>query len=146
MVCCGRQRAEPIQLTHTEPEYRVVPDARRPLATEVYSIDGVTATSPDGQQIEFLPFYSLKHAAERRGNRPYWFATRRPAGRSERQVDYGTEVYLSIVDLAFRPSAPADWTISVETTCLNRDLPHHLPYGGDQPRLQFSEGASAVSR
>ena len=146
MVNLFRQRAEPIQLTHTEPEYRVVPDARRALATEVYSIDGVTATSPDGQQIEFLPFYSLKHAAERRGDRPFWFATRRPAGRSERQPDYGTEVYLSVVDLAFRPSAPADWTISVETTCLNRDLPHHLPYGGDQLRLQFSEGAAAISR
>jgi type VI secretion system protein ImpG len=88
----------------------------------------------------------LKHAAERRGERPYWFATRRPAGRSDRQIDHGTEVFLSLVDLAFQPSTPTDWTIGVETTCLNRDLPHHLPYGGDQPRLQFAEGAAAVSR
>src|SRR5205823_5602817 len=44
------------------------------------------------------------------------------------------------------PSAPADWTLDVETTCLNRDLPHRLPFGGDQPRLQLSEGGGLVSR
>ena len=34
----------------------------------------------------------------------------------------------------------------METTCLNRDLPHRLPFGGDQPRLQLSEGGALVSR
>src|SRR5262249_54126894 len=46
MVTLYRQRAEPIQLTHRETEYRVVPDARRPLAHEVFSIDRVVAVSP----------------------------------------------------------------------------------------------------
>src|SRR5262249_42043844 len=42
--------------------------------------------------------------------------------------------------------APADWTVDVETTCMNRDLPHRLPFGGDQPRLLLAEGAGPVSR
>ncbi len=48
------------------------------------------------------------------------------------------------MDLGFQPSAPADWTVEVETTCLSRDLPHRLPFGGDQPLLQISEGGAAL--
>lgn len=138
-----RQRAEPILLTHTEFEYRVVPDARRPLAHEVYSIDRVGASSPDDEEVDFLPFFSVKHAAEGRAAGAFWAATRRPA---EGANDSGTEVFLSLVDLGFQPSAPADWTLDVETTCLNRDLPGRLPFGGGQPRLQMSEGGALVTR
>jgi type VI secretion system protein ImpG len=139
------KRAEPIQLTHTEFEYRVVPDARWPLAHEVYSVDRVLAAAPEGAEVEFQPFFSIKHALEARSAGTFWHSTRRPAEPSEGPVDNGTEVYLSLVDLGFSPSAPADWTMAVETTCLNRDLPHRLPFGGDQPRLQFSEGGALVS-
>ena len=51
-----KQRAEPLQLTQTETEYRIVPDARRPLAHEIYSIDRVTASSPDGEEVGFSRF------------------------------------------------------------------------------------------
>ena len=135
------QRTEPIQLTHTDHEYRVVPDARRPLAHEIYSIDRVVATSPQNEQVEFRPFYSVRHAAEGRSQRAFWHATRRAAGYAAGQVDRGTEMYLSLVDLDFQPSAPAKWTLDIEATCLNRDLPRHLPYGAGQPRLQLTTGA-----
>jgi type VI secretion system protein ImpG len=103
-------------------------------------VDRVTATSPAGEQVEYAPFFSIKHTGDRTTRQPYWFATRRPAeGRTEGEVDHGTEVFLSLVDLEFSPSSPAEWTADVETTCLNRDLPHRLPFGGDQPRLQLSE-------
>jgi type VI secretion system protein ImpG len=142
-----RQRAEPIQLNQTDYEYRVVPDARRPLANEIYSIDRVTASSPDGSQQEFRPFFSTKHAGETNGApQTFWHATRRSAEQTEDQNDHGTEVFLSLVDLGFIPTALADWTVDVETTCLNRDLPHQLPFGGDQPHLQLSEGGALVSR
>jgi type VI secretion system protein ImpG len=36
--------------------------------------------------------------------------------------------------------------VDVETTCLNRDLPQRLPFGGDQPRLHLGEGGEPVSR
>lgn len=135
-----RQRAEPIALTQEEHRYRVVPDARRPLATEVYSIDRVIASSRDGQEIECLPFYSFKHAAASQTRQVFWASNRQAAARLDDRVDHGTEVYLSLVDLDFQPASPADWTLDVETTCLSRDLPHRLPYGGGQPRLSLVAG------
>jgi type VI secretion system protein ImpG len=140
-----RHRAEPIPLTHTQTEYRVVPDARRPQANEVYSVGRVTATSPDNRQVEFQPFYSFKHASAQRGQKAFWCISRRPAGRVAGEVDYGTEVFLSLVDLEFSPSAPGGWTLDVETTCLNRDLPHRLPFGEGQGNFRLTKGAP-VSR
>ena len=98
-----------------------------------------------GREVEYVPFFSTKHTLETRSAGTFWHSTRRPAEPSEGPIDNGTEVYLSLVDLGFSPSAPADWTVAVETICLNRDLPHRLPFGGDQPRLQFSEGGALVS-
>jgi len=141
-----RHRAEPIQLTETEWEYRVVPDARRPLATEIYSIDRAVATGPDGTEVEYVPFFSARHAGDLADRQAFWYATRKPAGPSAGQPDYGTEVYLSLVDLGFRPATAGGWTLDVETTCLNRDLPHLLPFGGDQPRLQLAEGGGLVTQ
>jgi type VI secretion system protein ImpG len=135
-----QQRAEPIALTHTETEYRVVPDARRPMAHEVYSIDRVTATSPDNEQVEYRPFYSFKHAADRRQQKTFWQATRRPAGKAGEPGGGGTEVYLALVDLDFDPAAPAGWTLDVETTCLSRDLPHRLPFAVGQSVFRLAAG------
>ncbi len=136
-----RQRAEPIQLTRTISEYRVVPDARRPGTTEVYSVDEVKATGPDGSETVFLPFYAAKHARDREGTRSYWY----PARRAAEGNDPGTEVFLSLVDLDFNPSVPADSIVSVAITALNRDLPSRLPVGGGHPNLSLVEGASPVA-
>jgi type VI secretion system protein ImpG len=141
MVNLYRQRAEPIPVTHTETEYRVVPDARRPLAGEIYSVDRVTATSPDNEEVEYQPFYSFRHAAGRQQQKAFWYATRRPASQGRGGGPAGTDVYLSLVDLAFTPSAPAEWTLAIETTCLDRDRPHRLPWGKGQPHLRLTKGA-----
>jgi type VI secretion system protein ImpG len=141
-----KQRAETIQLTHTDFEYPVVPDRRLPLAYEIYSIDQVAGSPPQGNPVEYRPFFSVKHALDRAAERTFWHATRRPAEEAGVAGDKGTDVYISLVDLKFRPSAPSNWTLDVETTCLNRDLPERLPFGGDQPRLEMSEGKGLVSR
>jgi type VI secretion system protein ImpG len=146
MVNLYSQRAEPIGLTQTDYEYRVVPDARRPLAHEVYSIDRVTASARDGTEVEFRPFFSVKHAQESQAGQTFWHAARRQAEGGDGPADPGLEVFLSLVDLEFQPSAPPDWTVDLETTCLNRDLPGRLPFGGDQPRLQLSKGGALVGR
>jgi type VI secretion system protein ImpG len=140
MVNLHSQPAEPIPLTHTQTRYRVVPDAHRPLSAEVYSIDRVTATSPANEEADFQPFYSFRHGRDRRQQRRFWYAVRQPVDRAGGQVDSGTEVYLSLVDLEFQPAAPANWTLDVQTTCLNRDLPHRLPFGGGQPVLRLTGG------
>jgi len=138
-------RAEPIRLTRAQSEYRVVPDARRPASYEIYSIDKVVATSPDDDIVEYYPFYSVGYRGESQEPRTFWQSSRRGAGYQEGQLDPGTEIHLSLVDLDFHPSVAEDWTIDVETTCLNRDLPNRLPFGGGQPYLQLV-GATVASQ
>lgn len=135
--------AEPILLTGRQNEYHVIPDVGRPLATEVYSVEGVTATDPQlHQSRHFQPFYSFRHAYERDLDRTFWYATRRQSQRAE---DPGTEVYLSLVDLGFNPHVPAGEMITVHATCTNRDLPGKLPFGGREGDLEV-EGAAPLSR
>jgi type VI secretion system protein ImpG len=139
------QRAEPIALDHTQTEYRVVPDARRPLAAEVYSIDRVTATSPDNETLEFQPFYSFRHATASREQKAFWHSSRRRAQQCAGRPDPGGEVYVSLVDLDFETFDRGDWTLDVETTCLNRDLPHRLTWAPGQSAFRLTQGAP-VSR
>jgi type VI secretion system protein ImpG len=137
------QIAEPIRVNQAQAEYRVVVDGRRQDATEVYAIDSVVSTSPDDPRpIDYQPFYSFKHAADRAQQRAFWYATRRP---SSRQGDPGTEVYLSLVDLDFEPARPAADTLTVRVTATNRDLPARLPFGGERGLLEL-EGAAPLSR
>ena len=94
---------------------------------------GSIATSPDNETLEYDPFYSLKHNRDRQRQKRYWHARRQPA---EAAGDRGTEVLISLVDLGFSPSAASQWTLEVETTCINRDLPHrlNLSSAGDSAR------------
>ena len=135
------QRAEPIRLTRTQPEYRVVPDVRRPDALEVYSIERVTATSPDGESMTYRPFYSVSHAASAPAKSHFWYAARRPgtAGGS------ALESYLTLVDLDLDPQQPANWVLSIDTYCTNRDLPARLPFGGGHPVLKLVKPLGAVT-
>ena len=137
------QIAEPIRLSETDSEYRVVIDGRRQDATEVYSVDSVVSVSPDEPEpLVYRPFYSIKHEIDQDKQRTFWYATRRP---SDRKGDAGTEVYLSLVDLDFKPTRPPADTLTVHVTCTNRDLPARLPFGGERGVLEL-EGAAPLSR
>ncbi len=137
-----RRVAEPIDLTQRQHEYQVVPDVHRQMATEVYSVDSVSATGPYlAQGRSFKPFFSFGHAYERDASEAFWYATRKPSARRD---DPGTEVYLSLVDLGFSPNVPAVETLTVETTCTNRDLPSRLPFGGREGDFEV-EGAGPLA-
>ncbi len=137
------QTAEPIALTQKKFEYRVVPDIRRPEATEVYSIERVTSADPRATR-EYQPFYALRHAAARRGaeSHAYWYASRRISPRSG---DQGSEVYLNLVDLDFEPRMPAEAALLVRTTCTNRDVPVKLQHLGEALEFEL-EAAVPLKR
>ena len=59
LVNLFRQRCEPISLNHMDTEYRIVPDARRPRAAEVWSVERVRETQPDGSFRPWRPFHRL---------------------------------------------------------------------------------------
>jgi type VI secretion system protein ImpG len=137
------QIAEPIRLNHAQTEYRVIPDVRRQNATEIYSVDSAISVSPHLEEAqEFQSFYSINHASGQEQQQAFWYTNRRP---SPRKGDAGTEVYISLVDLNFRPALPAVETLTLHTTCTNRDLPGKLPFGGEQGNFEL-EGAAPLTR
>jgi len=133
------QTAEPILLDQQKYEYPVVPDARRSMAMEVFSVDQVSSLKPQQHEIhEYQPFYSLRHSALGERQQTFWVANRRP---SVRLNDEGTEIDLALVDLSFHPARPATDTLTVRTTCTNRDLPARLPFGNEAGDFELETGA-----
>lgn len=136
-------RCEPIPLDGTQSEWMVVPDARRPAALEVYAIEQVRESRPDGTRRPVLPFYRLGREQEdsdsvaavnfvtfRRGATP-------PIG--------GTQTWIELRDSGFDPMRPADGVLTVEALCCNRDLPVLLPFGAGQPRLRVTQGGMPIA-
>lgn len=136
-----RYRAEPVRLDGTQFESRVVPDARRPEALEIHSIDRVTATAPDGTEHPIEPFFGVRHDSAP-GVR-FWQAGRR-AGVAAR--DKGTEIFISILNRDANTGAPANWMLSIDTLCFNRELLARLAGSGGQVRLTLVTPAPTVSR
>jgi type VI secretion system protein ImpG len=136
-----KHTADPIKVDHTQAEYPVVPDCRRPSGYEVYSIDKVTASDSSGQRWDYLPLYGLTHGLREDDDQVFWCASRRPAKLGVQRRDEGTDMYLSLVDLNFNPSQPDDRTLSIETQCSNRDLPAKLPFNLNHPKLQCVHAA-----
>jgi type VI secretion system protein ImpG len=137
------QRCEPISLTHTETEYRVVPDARRPAAMEVWQIERVRETRVDGSSNFWRPFYRLSNAdAEEDTAQGFYHVVR----RETMALAAGTEVYIGPHEPGFDPDAITGSVLSTDALCFNRDLPAALPFGGNRPELRLVDGASAVAR
>ncbi|HEX3400045.1 MAG TPA: type VI secretion system baseplate subunit TssF [Acetobacteraceae bacterium] len=136
------QRCEPVMLTHMDTQYRIVPDARRPRAAEIWSVERVRETQPDGSFRPWRPFYRLTDSDPDPGvPGGFYHVTRQAAAPGVP----GTEVFLAPHDPDFDPDKPADAVLSVDAICVNRDLPTDLPFGGGHPRLRLVEGAAAVS-
>src|SRR6202012_3394477 len=115
------QCSEPIRVTHAKTEYKIVPDVHAPMALEVYSVNRISSVSQYmSEPKDYRPFYSFRHGEEDTAGEAFWLATRRP---SELNGDAGTDVYLSLVNGAFRPSMPATESITTYLTCTNRELP-----------------------
>ena len=134
--------AEPIPLTHTRPEYKVVPEVGHPTGYEVFGVTQVTAAAPDGRDVEYQPFYHFRHGESRSDRHAFWYSTRRPGLEHD---DRGTDVYLHLVDSGFDPTAATGETLVVRTLCTNRDLPTRLPRVGEEVRFHLGFAAPGVS-
>ncbi len=136
------QRCEPVALDSTETEYRIVPDARRPRAAEVWSVDQVQETLPDGSQRPWYPFHRLAGSAtDATAPGGFYHVSRRGAASGVP----GTEVFLAPHDPGFDPDRAVNAVLSIDALCLNRDLPTDLPFGGGHPALRLVEGVAAVA-
>ena len=135
------QRAEPVALTHESAEYHVVPDSRRHATREVFSVDRVTLNEAGRGSRQVLPYFASHHAADPARQTLFWSTQRRRLG----ERDDSTDVMLQIVDTELNPRSPTDGILAIETTCLNRDLPRQIPYGGNRPHVSMVEGAAEIT-
>ena len=125
------QTAEPIRLTELQLEYPVVPDARRRLEVETWSVDEVTALTPNAGEVRPVePLYAHRHGVGgANGTNVFWHGVRRPSGW---RTDRGTEVFVSFADRSGRARPPEADVASLALTCFNGDLPSRLPFGVDE--------------
>ncbi len=137
------QRCEPIALDGTRAEWPLVPDARRPIALEVHTVEEVRESRASGERRQVLPFHRLGRAESGAevSAEAHFIASRRPAPPPLS----GTQTMLLLRDPAFDPAAPADGVLTVEALCCNRDLPSLLPFGGGQPALRVAAGTAAMA-
>ena len=133
--------AETITLDHAHAEYEVLPDpSSRLRSLEVYSIDEVSGLSEKNEQLEYRPFYSVRHSFEGRPATAFWHMNRRP---SNRKAIKGTDLFLSLVDRNLRPTSPDTDRLMLKLTCTNRNLPGTLEFAG--PALELTvEQATGV--
>jgi type VI secretion system protein ImpG len=125
--------AETIRVSHAVTEYQVIPDRHRQTSMEVYSVDRVTSAAAYGDEpTVYEPFYSFRHASGS-PSECYWYAHRRPSPRKD---DEGTEVYLSLVDLDFKPAAPPVELLNLRVTCTNRDFVSRLAWRKEWGELE----------
>ncbi|HTR77604.1 MAG TPA: type VI secretion system baseplate subunit TssF [Gemmatimonadaceae bacterium] len=135
------QVSEPIPLTQRRHEYPVVPDARRRLTTEIFSIDEVVAVTPGSRDpLRCEPFHGHRHGGTRGDEgapTAYWLARRQPSGW---RSDSGTDVVLSFVDLSGSAVHPERDVATARLTCFNSDLPSRLPFGNPQGDFTLESG------
>lgn len=143
------QTADPILLTERQLEYPVVPDARRRLEIETWSVDEVKAITPGrGDPRVVAPLYAIRHAVadrdgEAAGATTFWHGARRASGW---RTDRGSEVSLSFADLDGRVRAPDAEVVSCALTCFNGELPSRLPFGVDERGDFELAGGGPVAR
>lgn len=125
-----QQSAEPILLSERGFEHVVIPDVRRRVEVEVWTVDEV-ALIEHGQRTTrtVAPLYSYSHQNEGDRSELFWRTARRS---SAWRTDKGTEVVLSFCDLSAELREPDVDVVSLTVTCFNGDIPSRLPFGIDE--------------
>lgn len=134
------KRCDRVHVTHKDTEQHVVADRTAPLDFEVFSLQGVTGISSEGEEdVTFRPFYSQSDFTAAGESHPaYYTVRRRMRQRSEKErlrgvrTSYlGSETYVSLVDRSQAPYGASLEQLAIQALCTNRDLPLLLATGGD---------------
>jgi type VI secretion system protein ImpG len=127
-------RAEPVPLTHERSEYPIRPDSRFPDGVDVFGVNCVSAVSSD-RVVRIREFFEPHRPADADPGEPAWIARRRVAVREPGRSTH----WLGLADPHGELLDLDKWTLDVELTCLNGDVPSKLPYSGAGPQLQLTD-------
>jgi type VI secretion system protein ImpG len=132
------QVAEPILMEQKRFEYRIVPDARREEALDIFSIDEVVGVmSGSNETIGYQPFFSHRHSAAGGPTQTFWHSTRKLSGW---RTNKASDVYITFVDLTGSTKTPDKDTVTMRLTCSNGELPSRLPFGNEEGDFQLGIG------
>jgi type VI secretion system protein ImpG len=120
--------ALPVRVEHKKTQYPIYHDINTKSGTEVFSVDKVVGVTEKSDSITvYQPFYSVAHHEQKEDQDAYWHVQRRP---SPRKGDKGLDVFLTFTDAGLAAAEPQCATLTVHTTCTNRDMPARLAPGG----------------
>jgi type VI secretion system protein ImpG len=137
-----RQAAVPIRINQTASLYDVVPASNAGEGCEVYSVDSVRVIkTSDGRasDMEFRPYYALRHGEGLSGNDRFWFTRR---NELQATISPGHELKIGFVDIDFGLGAADGCIASIETTCSNRDRAPQISIGAPGGDLKTEGGAN----
>jgi type VI secretion system protein ImpG len=132
------QQAEPILISHSRLEHRVIPDARQQKNMIVHEILSVTSIDPNGEKKIINPFY-MRNTKDLDSSTLFWSSSRRPSLGFQRLSD----VYLSLTSNP-KILEQEELTLSIKALCSNGDLPNRLPFGGGHPKFHLIKGAGPL--
>lgn len=139
-----KRSACPIEVTHTTPDYALMPEGSPANAYDVHSIDSVTMTTiaPAGPlHTEVRPYYALRHG-EAAAQRGYYYLLRRDSART--LARNGHDLRISLIDLHLDPLSVTNASLSIELTCTNRDLPTALRCGAPGGDLDMEHATDGM--
>ena len=119
------QTSEPINLTHKEYEYRLVPDFKREESVEIHSIQAVFSTDPKIDRPTEIPHVFAGSTSAGRAD-VFWTSRQE---LSLRPGMTGTDTYLSFVNNAQDSLVPETPVVYAKTLCTNRRLAQMVPAG-----------------
>ncbi|GAA6171770.1 type VI secretion system baseplate subunit TssF [Colwellia sp. KU-HH00111] len=142
------QELEPVRVESSEYEYKLSPRYLDAEVAEIINIKEVIAFDPKDNKTTVTPFYGEAHPAYLDQNNLFWNARREASNWAGGYAEFGTELYLSLVDHHFKGfTADEDygsWLLSIKAQCSNRNLPAHLPFGTGEPKMFIPERADII--
>ena len=129
--------ADRVALKSSQHEYHIVPDRSHYLDYEPHRLIEVFAHYPGGRpKVPVKPLYSASLDGAQNSAGPYYTVRRQPRRRAVEEKregassDYtGTDMFISLSDLAGSDDDAAIAELSVRTLCSNRHLTEQLPVG-----------------
>lgn len=124
------QRAEPITLTNSMPDYPIVPDVRHQNQIHVWAVHQVSVQRKVNNSIEHIPVLPLLEShissANEHDSGLNWQVLRReiPSGN-------GLELkhFIAFSEHKARPLSSSPEIVTINMTCTNHELPRQLKYG-----------------